>query len=297
MKIATERGSRGVDPGLTHTSPIRRLLLPPDHQVPTMKLTVQPEGIAPEFRVLGVRVNAIQIPQVIALMEQWIENGATGQYIAVTGMHGVTETRNNVEFRRILNEASLVVPDGMPLVWLGRLRGHNLKRRVYGPELMMEFCEATAHKGYRHFLYGGAEGVPEHLAAVLRAQCPEINVVGTYSPPFRSLNTEEEQKVVELIESASPDVVWVGLSTPKQERWMDNFRKKLRVPVMVGVGAAFDFHTGKQRQAPVWMRENGLEWSFRLITEPRRLWRRYIIGGTDFVCNVGLEYLKLRKFD
>jgi N-acetylglucosaminyldiphosphoundecaprenol N-acetyl-beta-D-mannosaminyltransferase len=249
-----------------------------------------------DFRVLGIRVSAIQIPQVVTLMEQWIRRGECGHYIAVTGMHGISEAHSNAEFGRILNDASLVVPDGMPLVWLGRLRGYGLKRRVYGPELMMEFCKATAHNGYRHFLYGGADGVPEQLAAALRSHCPDINIVGTYSPPFRPLNGDEEQRVLGLISSANADVVWVGLSTPKQERWMAEFRNRLRVPVMVGVGAAFDFHTGRQRQAPAWMRENGLEWLFRLGTEPRRLWRRYLVNGSAFVFNVCMELLKLRKF-
>jgi len=247
--------------------------------------------------VLGVRVNAVQIPEVVALMEQWITTSDTGRYIAVTGMHGVSESRRDWQFRNILNEATLVVPDGMPLVWLGRLRGFSLKRRVYGPELMMQFCEATAHKGYRHFLYGGAEGVPEQLVKVLHSRCPNISVVGAYSPPFRALSAQEEVEVVQRITSASPHIVWVGLSTPKQEQWMAHFRDKVNVPVMVGVGAAFDFHIGKQQQAPLWMREHGLEWFFRLVTEPRRLWRRYLINGSDFVCNVCLELLKLKRFD
>jgi N-acetylglucosaminyldiphosphoundecaprenol N-acetyl-beta-D-mannosaminyltransferase len=252
---------------------------------------------APGFRVLGVRVNAVQIPQVVALMENWIATGKTGRYIAVTDMHSISEARTNGQFRDILNGASLVVPDGMPLVWLGRLRGFGLKRRVYGPELMMTFCQATSDKGYRHFLYGGAEGVAEQLVKVLRERCPNIAIVGTYTPPFRALTAEEECDIVERITANRADVVWVGLGCPKQEQWMGYFRNKLNVPVMVGVGAAFDFHTGRQRQAPAWMRENGLEWFFRLVTEPRRLWRRYIIHGSDFVCNVGLELLRLRRFE
>ena len=254
-------------------------------------------NVTPEFRVLGVRVSAVQIPDVIALMERWIASGEPGRYITVTGMHGVSEAQSDGELKRILNEADLVVPDGMPLVWLARHRGYALKRRVYGPELMMTFCEATADKGYRHFLYGGATGVTDHLTRVLRSRCPGIEIVGTYSPPFRSLNAAEEAGLIEQVQAASPDVLWVGLSTPKQERWMAEFGRKLRVPIMVGVGAAFDFHTGRQRQAPIWMRENGLEWLFRFIHEPRRLWRRYVINGSNFVSNVGLELLHLKKFD
>jgi N-acetylglucosaminyldiphosphoundecaprenol N-acetyl-beta-D-mannosaminyltransferase len=268
----------------------------PRPQVPAILATGHGMAI-PEFRVLGVRVSAVQIPDVVGLMEQWIERRETGRYVTVTGMHGVSEAQENVEFKRILNRADLVVPDGMPLVWLGRYRGYLLKRRVYGPELMMTFCETTSHKGYRHFLYGGAKGVPEQLADVLSAKYPQIKIVGTYSPPFRFLNPAEEAMLVERVKSASPDVLWVGLSTPKQERWMDQFKDKLQVPVMVGVGAAFDFHTGRVQQAPAWMRENGLEWLFRLIREPRRLWRRYLVRGSDFVYNVGLELLNLKSFE
>ena len=249
------------------------------------------------FKVLGVRVDAVQIPSVVAQMEHWIQEHRQTHYIAVTGMHGVTEARHNPAFREILNAADLVVPDGMPLVWLSRLRGHHLKRRVYGPELMFEFCQQTAAKGYRHFFYGGAPGVPEQLAAVLKSRFAGLQVAGTYSPPFRPLTTEEEKDVLATIAHAAPDVLWVGLSTPKQERWMYAHRRRLEVPVLVGVGAAFDLHTGRVRQAPPWMREHGLEWSFRLVQEPRRLWRRYLIYGSKFTWNVSLELLGLRQFE
>jgi N-acetylglucosaminyldiphosphoundecaprenol N-acetyl-beta-D-mannosaminyltransferase len=246
------------------------------------------------FRVLGVPVHAVQIPEVIEHMESWIRDCTAGQFIAVTGMHGVSESLREPRFRTILESASLVVPDGMPLVWLGRWNGHNLKRRVYGPELMETFCRLTGNQ-YRHFFYGGANGVPERLAEVLE-QRYSVRVVGTYSPPFRSLRQEETDEVLERIRIANPDVLWVGLSTPKQEGWMYEHRDRLSIPVMVGVGAAFDFHTGRVKQAPTWMRENGLEWLFRLLSEPRRLWRRYLIQGTQFTWNVGLEMLRIKHF-
>jgi N-acetylglucosaminyldiphosphoundecaprenol N-acetyl-beta-D-mannosaminyltransferase len=233
----------------------------------------------------------------VSLIEHWIAERGRTRYIAVTGMHGVTEAKNDAAFRRILNEADLVVPDGMPLVWLGRWRGYRLKRRVYGPELMATFCEQTCRGGYRHFLYGGAPGVAEGLAQLLARQFPGLEVVGHYSPPFRPLSEAEQTEVASLINQASPDVVWVGLSTPKQERWMSEFQKKLRVPVLIGVGAAFDFHAGRTRQAPEWMRENGFEWLYRLLSEPRRLWRRYLIYGSQFVWNVLLELVGVRVFN
>jgi N-acetylglucosaminyldiphosphoundecaprenol N-acetyl-beta-D-mannosaminyltransferase len=247
------------------------------------------------FRVLGVRVNAIQIPEVIALMEQWIANGEQSHYIAVTGMHGVTESNQDAQFKAILEKADLVVPDGMPLVWLGRWHGYGMKRRVYGPELMETFCEKTGGK-YRHFFYGGAPGVAESLARTEQER-HGIQIAGTYCPPFRPLTEREQSEVVASIEAARPDVLWVGLSTPKQERWMNEYKNKLQVPVLLGVGAAFDLNSGRLKQAPRWMREHGLEWLFRLLAEPRRLWKRYLVQGSKFAWCVGLELLALRKFD
>jgi N-acetylglucosaminyldiphosphoundecaprenol N-acetyl-beta-D-mannosaminyltransferase len=244
---------------------------------------------------LGVQVNAVQIPQVVSQMESWISEHSRCHFIAVTGMHGITEAQHDHEFKKILNSADLVVPDGMPLVWLGRLHGHSLQRRVYGPELMQTFCQGTGAK-YRHYLYGGMPGVPGLLAEILRDKYA-INVVGEYSPPFRPLTAEEDERIVAQIRAAQPDVLWIGLSTPKQEHWIYEHRTKLRVPVAVGVGAAFDLNSGRAKQAPRWMRENGLEWLFRLLQEPRRLWRRYLIYGSEFLWLVASEYISSRSFD
>jgi N-acetylglucosaminyldiphosphoundecaprenol N-acetyl-beta-D-mannosaminyltransferase len=251
----------------------------------------------PSFRVLGVRVDAVQIPDTIAQMERWIEDGQGSRYITVTGMHGVTEAQHDPALRAIFNGAGLVVPDGMPLVWIGRLRGHNLRRRVYGPELMLTFCRQTARKGYRHFFYGGAAGVADKLAQTFADRFPGLEVAGTYSPPFRAVTAEEDAQIVHEINATRADVLWVGLSTPKQERWMHEHRDTLNVPVMIGVGAAFDFHTGRVKQAPVWMQEGGLEWFFRLLQEPRRLWHRYLVYGSKFIWWVSLETLRLSRFD
>ncbi len=246
-----------------------------------------------EFQVLGVRVHAIQIPETIAKIEQWIAGRENGHYVAFTGMHGVSEARHNASFRTILNTADLVVPDGMPLVWLGRWHNHPLRRRVYGPELMQAFCEKTRSR-YRHFFYGGAPGVADDLAQTLRGRYGII-VGGTYSPPFRPLSLNEENEIAAHVTAAAPDVLWVGLSTPRQEQWMFEHRKKLTVPVMLGVGAAFDLNSGRLRQAPAWMRENGLEWLFRLLIEPRRLWKRYLVTIPSSMWNVSLELLHIRK--
>jgi N-acetylglucosaminyldiphosphoundecaprenol N-acetyl-beta-D-mannosaminyltransferase len=251
-------------------------------------------SIVNSFRVLGVRVDAVQIPDVISCITTWVEERRTGNYIAVTGMHGVVEAQQNRTFNAILNQASLVVADGMPLVWIGRRYGFNLQRRVYGPELLEAFCRATGGR-YSHFFYGGAPGVAEKLGEILQRRCG-IRVGGAYSPPFRPLNAGEKCRLQDLVRNARPDVLWVGLSTPKQETWMAEYRGLLDVPVMIGVGAAFDFLTGRTSQAPRWMREHGLEWSFRLATEPRRLWRRYLIGGSRFLWHVALEMINIKKY-
>jgi len=259
-------------------------------------VTAQTDRTAPSYRVLGVRVDAVQIPGVIGRMEEWIEERGRCRFIAVTDMHSVMEARHAASFREVLDAADMVVPDGFPLVWLGRRRGFALRRRVYGPELMERFCESTAAKGYRHFFYGGSAGVAEELAARFSARFTGLEVAGVICPPFRALTEEEDAQVISAINAARADVLWVGLGAPKQERWMFDHRERLNVPLLVGVGAAFDFHTGRVAQAPAWMGDHGLEWMFRLSREPRRLWRRYLVQGSEFVALVLMEWLGLKKF-
>jgi N-acetylglucosaminyldiphosphoundecaprenol N-acetyl-beta-D-mannosaminyltransferase len=246
------------------------------------------------FQVLGVRVDAVQIPDVIELMERWIAAGSACHCIAFTGMHGIGETQSDPSFKQILNSADLVVADGMPLVWLGRRHGYAMRRRVYGPELMETFCRKTGPL-YQHYFYGGRPGVADRLADILK-QRYGVRTVGTYSAPFRPLTEEEKVEVDRRIQAAAPDVVWIGMSTPKQERWMYEHRRRLSVPLMAGVGAAFDFVAGTVKQAPAWMQENGLEWFFRLVQEPHRLWRRYLVIGSKFVWNVSLELSGWKQF-
>jgi N-acetylglucosaminyldiphosphoundecaprenol N-acetyl-beta-D-mannosaminyltransferase len=250
-----------------------------------------------KFPVLGIKIDAVQIPDVIQEMRQWIAQRGSCRYIAVTGMHGVMEAQHDPLFRSSVASADLVVPDGMPLVWIGRLRGHALERRVYGPELQLRFCQETAASGCRHYFYGGAPGVPEQLVAALVNSCPGIEIAGTFSPPFEAVTAQQDAAIVQAINRANPDVLWVGLGTPKQETWMREHRELLRVPVIVGVGAAFDFLSRRKKQAPRWMQEHGLEWLFRLLQEPRRLWRRYLVNGPQFIFLVLLELLGLRRFD
>jgi N-acetylglucosaminyldiphosphoundecaprenol N-acetyl-beta-D-mannosaminyltransferase len=236
------------------------------------------------FRVLGVPVNAIQIPGAVEWMQERISQRKYCTFIAVTGMHGIVEAQHDPSFKQVLSSAGLVVPDGMPLVWIGRRQGNQLKRRVYGPELMQTFCEHTRAR-YRHFFYGGVPGVAVALADSFRRKY-DIGIAGCYSPPFGKIAKEEDDEVIALINRANADVLWVGLSTPKQERWMYGHHNSLDAPVLVGVGAAFDLAVGRVKQAPAWMREHGLEWSFRLWQEPRRLWRRYLIYGSEFLLRV-----------
>lgn len=232
--------------------------------------------------VLGVRVSAVNMEQALGTIEGWISSRRP-HYVCVSGVHGVMESREDEELRRIHNAAGLVTPDGMPLVWLAYLNGFKQVERVYGPDLMLALCERSVARGYRHFFYGGAEGVPEKLANRLQRRFPGLQVAGCYSPPFRPLTDEEDERIVQSINEKEPDIVWVGLSTPKQERWMAAHVGRLSAPVLIGVGAAFDFHSGLKRQAPRWMQRSGTEWIFRLITEPRRLGRRYLVNNPTFV--------------
>ena len=255
-----------------------------------------PVSKQPNFKVLGVRVDAVQIEDTITQMESWIQQRDGCRFIAVTGMHGVIEAQDDPGFMQILNAADLVVPDGITLLWVGRYRhGYSLKSRTTGSDIMENFCKQTGLK-YRHFLYGGAPGVAESLARTLRER-HGVQVVGTYTPPFRPLTPQEDAEVTSAINEAQPDVLWIGLSTPKQERWMFEHRATLRVPVVLGVGAAFDFLSGAKRRAPQWMGDHGLEWLYRFLLEPRRLWRRVLMQGPRFVLYVTLESLGIRKFD
>jgi N-acetylglucosaminyldiphosphoundecaprenol N-acetyl-beta-D-mannosaminyltransferase len=247
------------------------------------------------FAVLGVDIDALQIPDAIARMVDLIALGARGKYVAAANVHMIIEAVHNPGFKDVLKNAEMVVPDGMPLVWRGRQQGVQLPRRVYGPELMFEFCRTTQSKGYRHFFFGGAPGVAEKLVDSLRTQM-RIDCVGTLSPPFKPTSPAENMTFIDQINAARPDVLWVCLGCPKQERWMYEHRELLNVPVMVGVGQAFDIYAGTLRQAPALMRENGLEWLFRLCIEPRRLWRRYLIYNSRFLYYSTLERCGARKF-
>ncbi|MFE1601569.1 WecB/TagA/CpsF family glycosyltransferase [Methylobacterium sp. ID0610] len=224
--------------------------------------------------VLGVGVSVITLSDAVLALDSFVRSRRP-HFVCITGVHGVIECRTDAQLRAIHAEADLVTPDGMPLVWMSRLLGFGPISRVYGPDLMREVMRLSPAMGYRHYFYGGAPGVAEALRDRLCAEIPGLTVVGTHCPPFRALTPEEDAAIVAEINAARPDFVWVGLSTPKQETWMASHRGRVAAPVMVGVGAAFDFLAGTKRQAPRWMQRSGLEWFYRLVTEPRRLAGRY----------------------
>ena len=234
--------------------------------------------------VLGVPISAITLDAAVDRVTAWVESGAR-EYVCVTGVHGVVECQRDPALLEVHRRAGMVTPDGMPMVWSGRWAGAEIER-VYGPDLMLALCERASRRRWGVFLYGGREGVPERLAERLVARYPGLRIVGTLSPPFRPLTEDEDEAAVAAINAAAPDLVWVGLSTPKQERWMADHVGRLRTGVLLGVGAAFDIHAGVVRQAPRWMQRAGLEWLFRLLVEPGRLWRRYLRSNPRFVVSI-----------
>ncbi len=246
--------------------------------------------------VLGVRVSPLPLAGVLEAIDRWIKDD-TVQYICCTSVNGVMASQHDPQIRRTINWAGLVVPDGMPLVWLVRWAGYPDQDRVYGPDLLLAVCARGQEKGYSHFFYGGAPGVAERLVANLGQRFPDIRVAGVYSPPFRALTVEEDEAVIERINRANPDIVWMGISTPKQDLWMFEHYKRLRAKVCIGVGAAFDFHSGLVRQAPRWIQRSGFEWAYRFWQEPRRLWRRYLLGNPAFIFLVALQLLGIRRYE
>lgn len=249
----------------------------------------------PCVHVLGVDVSTADRHEAIRKCDKLICSGGRG-YICAADVHSVVEALRDPAHRRALNGAYLTVADGMPLVWIGRLHGFGAMRRVYGPDFLLAMCEASVNRGWRHFFYGGRPGVAEELAARLQKRFPGLLVVGTVAPPFRSLTPTEELEFAERVDEARPDVLWVGLGAPKQERFMAEHCGKLRCHLMVGVGAAFDFHAGTVKEAPRWLHPTGLQWLYRVMQEPRRLGQRYLRCVPAFLWNVGLEAAGIRRF-
>ncbi len=235
------------------------------------------------IHVLGVPLGLTDYERTLDWIDAKVQGGSRG-YVCVCNVHTVMAASEDDELRCALIGSSLNVPDGQPLVWALNLLGHELHDRVYGPELMARACARSAQSGQRLYLYGGRnQGALVQLALNLRQRYPGVQIVGGYSPPHRPLSPEEHHSVAETINASDADVVWVGIGVPKQEKWMAQMRYELAAPVLVGVGAAFDFHAGLVPQAPDWMQQRGLEWAYRLAHEPRRLWRRYLRYNPRFI--------------
>jgi N-acetylglucosaminyldiphosphoundecaprenol N-acetyl-beta-D-mannosaminyltransferase len=254
-----------------------------------------PEGPADPAKVpiLGIPLALIDYESTMDWIDEMVAARRRG-YVSAAAVHLVMVSQDDAETREAVLGASLAVPDGQPLVWAMRALGHDASR-VYGPELMARYCERSATSGTRMYLYGGRnQGALVQLALNLRQRYPGVRIVGGYSPPFRALTDEERDRVVDDVNACGADVVWVGIGQPKQEKWMAQFRDRLETPVLVGVGAAFDFHAGLVPQAPEWMQRMGLEWLYRLAHEPRRLWRRYLRYNPRFISGFARQYTRSR---
>ena len=247
-----------------------------------------------EEPVLGIPLALTDYDETLDWIDATVASGRRG-YVCVAAVHTVMVCQEDPELRDAVLRADFTVPDGQPLVWAMNALGHHLPSRVYGPELMDRACARASKTGLKMYLYGGRnQGALVQLALNLRRRYPGLQIVGGYAPPYRELTSEEEDAVVDEINRSEADLVWVGIGVPKQEKWMARMRDSLDAPVLVGVGAAFDFHAGLVPQAPDWMQGFGLEWAYRLIHEPRRLWKRYARYNPRFVTGFARQYARHR---
>jgi N-acetylglucosaminyldiphosphoundecaprenol N-acetyl-beta-D-mannosaminyltransferase len=271
------------------------------HAISTPPARTSPDALAPtppaRAEILDVPLAISDYDEVIAWMEAMIAAGARG-YVTAAAVNLVMCAREDPQARAAVLGATLAVPDGQPLVWALHALGHARATRVYGPDLMARFCEHAATTGTSMYLYGGrTPAALELLETRLRARFPGLTIAGGFSPPFRELSAQEEQDAIAAIDASGAQVVWVGTGQPKQEKWMLAMRPRLAAPLLVGVGAAFDFHAGLVQQAPGWMQRNGLEWAYRLAREPRRLWRRYARYNPRFVAGFARQYARHLRDD
>lgn len=235
--------------------------------------------------VLGVGISLVDVDLAIAEVGRWIRDGEQ-HYVCVTGVHGVMESQDHADLMTIHNRSGLTVADGMPMFWAGRYVGARRLGRVRGPDLLPAMCRMATDNRWTSYFYGGAPGTAEALVERLVEQFPGFRVAGWHCPPFRELTMEEDVAVVAEINACAPDLIWVGLSTPKQERWMADHVGRVKASALLGVGAAFDVHAGLIRQAPPWIQNSGFEWLFRIFCDPRRLWRRYLYNNPRFVVRI-----------
>lgn len=249
----------------------------------------------PAAHVLGVDVDAIDMDEALGYVATLLQ-GSRKSYVCVAGVHGVMEAQRNPQLLEVYSGSEMTIPDGMPLAWVGRMQGHVAMQRVTGPDLMLEVFRRKEFAQATHFLYGGREGIAEELRDKLRKQFPWVKIVGTYTPPFRVLSEYEEEQFIATIAALKPDVIWVGISCPRQEIFMARYLPELETKLMFGVGAAFDYHTGRIRDCADWVKRAGLQWLHRLLQDPRRLWWRYLRNNPAFVWHIALQMLKARRY-
>lgn len=245
--------------------------------------------------MLGVGVMPLDLTRAVDTLDRWRETGRR-DYVCCVSVHGLIVAQEDPAVRSAINGAGLATTDGMPLVWWCRRAGFADASRVYGPDLLAAMCDVGIQRGYRHYFYGGSPAVVEQLVARLTQRYPGLQVVGHHAPPFRALTEAEDAADIAAINAARPDFVWVGLGMPKQEKWIASHVGKIQAAALLGVGAAFDFHAGTKPHAPRWMQRSGLEWLFRLITEPRRLAYRYLVGNTTFVILTARQLLGWKTY-
>jgi N-acetylglucosaminyldiphosphoundecaprenol N-acetyl-beta-D-mannosaminyltransferase len=262
-----------------------------------MKLTEAGRWTEPSVHILGSRVHLVSAMRTVDHIERWTgtRDGRCRQVI-VTGFHGLLEAHKNPGIRSILNGAELWVPDGIAPVWLARMRGHRNAVRAPGAEIMLEFLKRAEEKHYSSYFYGDTEQTLAALCETVARNYPGHRIAGAYSPPFRPLTPSEDAAIVERINAARPDILWVALGMPKQDIWIHDRLKSLNVPVAIGVGAAVAFVAGTVSRCPEWMGRAGLEWLYRFLKEPRKLWRRDLFDGPHFLFHAGMELIRKREY-
>lgn len=231
--------------------------------------------------MIGTHIDALNWSQALTRISSWAV-ARQSRYVCICNVHSVVTARQNEAFANMIREADMATPDGAPVAWLMRRLGVPSQERINGPDLMWRYCANAAKRNESIYLYGGQQSTLDILQEKLLGHFPGLKIAGAYSPPYRPLSAEEDSAVVENINASGAGTVWVSLGCPKQERWMAEHRGQIKA-VMIGVGAAFDYHAGTIKRAPIWMQRNGLEWLHRLASEPRRLWRRYLVTNTLFI--------------
>ncbi|HEX3438112.1 MAG TPA: WecB/TagA/CpsF family glycosyltransferase [Pseudacidobacterium sp.] len=256
---------------------------------------MRPESHRPAANVLGVDIDAIDMERALNHISAVLQSSRKG-YICVAGVHGVMEAQRSEELFQAYIGSEMTIPDGMPLVWVGRVQGHASMQRVTGPDLMREVFHRKEFANVTHFFYGGRPGIADELREKLNEQFPHARIVGSYTPPFRDLSSSEQEEFAAIIRKLKPDITWVGISCPRQELFMASQLSGLETKLMFGVGAAFDYHTGHIRDCAEWIKRAGLQWLHRLAQDPSRLWRRYLRNNPAFLWRIACQLCGLRRY-